>query len=101
LKQLRGRRHVLHAAVAVARDEALIWSDIQSASLTMRDFSDDFLDAYLARCGEAALASVGGYQLEGEGLQLFENIEGDYFTILGLPMLGLLSLLRQEGVIAT
>jgi len=66
----------------------------------MRDFSDGYLSAYLARNADAALSSVGCYQLEGEGLQLFERIEGDYFTILGLPMMGLLDLLRREGVIA-
>jgi septum formation protein len=67
----------------------------------MRDFSDAFLEAYLAGEGEAALGSVGCYRLEGPGLQLFARIEGDYFTILGLPMLGLLDLLRAEGVLAS
>jgi septum formation protein len=100
LERLRGRKHQLHSGVAVARDGSVIWRETQSASLTMRAFSDPFLDGYLARSGEAALASVGCYQLEGEGLQLFERIEGDYFTILGLPMLGLLALLRREGVVA-
>ena len=65
----------------------------------MRDFSDDFLDGYLARGGEALLASVGCYQLEGEGAQLFERIEGDYFAVLGLPLLPLLSFLRRKGAI--
>lgn len=100
LERLRGRVHQLHSGVAVARDSVVIWRETQSASLAMRDFSDGFLSAYLARNGDAALSSVGCYQLEGEGLQLFEKIEGDYFTILGLPMLGLLDLLRREGVIA-
>jgi len=100
LERLRGREHQLHSGVAVARDGVVIWRETQSASLVMRDFSDGFLSAYLARNGDAALSSVGCYQLEGEGLQLFEKIEGDYFTILGLPMLGLLNLLRREGVIA-
>ena len=100
LERLRGREHQLHSGVAVARDGVVIWRETQSASLTMRDFSDAFLLAYLARNGEAVLSSVGCYQLEGEGLQLFEQIAGDYFTILGLPMLGLLALLRREGVIA-
>ena len=100
LERLRGREHQLHSGVAVARDGAVIWRETRSATLRMRDFSDGFLAAYLARNGEAALSSVGCYQLEGEGLQLFDRIEGDYFTILGLPMLGLLALLRREGVIA-
>jgi septum formation protein len=101
LEQLRGRRHQLHSAVAVAKAGAVVWSEIQSASLTMRAFSADFLDAYLIRNGGAALSSVGCYQLEGQGVQLFDRIDGDYFTILGLPMMGLLALLRGEGVVAT
>jgi septum formation protein len=101
LERLRGREHQLHSGVAVARGGEVIWRETRTASLVMRRFSDDFLDAYLTRNGEAALSSVGCYQLEGEGLQLFERIDGDYFTILGLPMLGLLALLRREGVIAT
>ena len=100
LERLRGRTHRLHSGVAVARDGVVVWRGTDSAALTMRGFSDGFLDAYLARNGEAALSSVGCYQLEGEGLQLFERIEGDYFTILGLPMLGLLAFMRREGVIA-
>ena len=100
LERLRGRRHQLHSGVAVARDGEVVWRETQSAALTMRDFSEGYLDAYLARNAEAALSSVGCYQLEGEGLQLFERIEGDYFTILGLPMLGLLALLRRERAIA-
>ena len=99
LKELRGRQHVLHSAVVVARDGQPIWREIKSARMKMRPFSDAFLDAYLAREGEAVLGSVGCYRLEGEGLQLFERIEGDYFTILGLPMLGLLDLLRRHGVL--
>jgi septum formation protein len=101
LTRLRGRDHQLHSAVAVARDGVVIWTETKSAILTMRPFSDEFLDAYLARNGEAALSSVGCYQLEGEGLQLFDRIEGDYFTILGLPMLDLLAFLRREGVLLT
>ena len=100
LERLRGRTHRLHSSVAVAKDGVVIWRETDSAALTMRSFSDGFLDAYLARNAEAALSSVGCYQLEGEGLQLFEKIEGDYFTILGLPMLGLLAFMRRQGVIA-
>jgi len=100
LKSLRGRRHQLHSATAAARDGELLWDDVRSASLTMRDFSDAFLDGYLERNGEAALASVGCYQLEGEGVQLFDRIDGDYFTILGLPLPPLLKFLREQGVVA-
>jgi septum formation protein len=100
LKSLRGKSHVLHAAVVVARDGQPIWRELKSAKLRMRDFSDDYLEAYLAREGEAALYSVGCYRLEGEGVQLFERIDGDYFTILGLPLLGLLDLLRRHGAVA-
>ena len=101
LKALRGKSHQLHSAVVVARGGAAVWRTTESATLTMRDFSDAFLEAYLAEEGEAALGSVGCYRLEGPGLQLFAGIEGDYFTILGLPMLGLLDLLRAEGVLAS
>lgn len=96
---LRGKRHRLHAAVVVARAGAPVWETVETATLDMRDFSDAFLDAYLDQAGEGLLGSVGCYQLEGLGLQLFERIEGDYFTILGLPMLGLLDFLRGEGAL--
>lgn len=99
LRALRGRKHRLHAAVAVAKDGAVLWREMSTATLTMRDFSDAFLDAYLAEEGEAALGSVGCYRLEGPGAQLFSRIEGDYFAILGLPLLGLLDLLRRQGVL--
>lgn len=99
LRELRGQKHRLHAAVAVARDGVVIWREMSTATLTMRDFSDAFLDAYLAEEGEAALGSVGCYRLEGPGAQLFSRIEGDYFAILGLPLLGLLELLRRQGVL--
>jgi septum formation protein len=96
---LRGRPHQLHSAIAIARGGGVIWREVVSATLTMRDFSDSFLDAYLAANGEMILSSVGCYQLEGEGVQLFESIHGDYFTILGLPMFCLLDFLRGEGVV--
>jgi septum formation protein len=99
LEALRGRRHKLHAAVVVAQDGTAIWREVDTTRLTMRSFSDAFLDGYLARNGEAALSSVGCYQLEGEGAQLFEAIDGDYFSILGLPLLGLLDLLRRHGAL--
>jgi septum formation protein len=99
LKMLRGRAHRLHAAVTVARDGAVLWRQTESATLTMRDFSDHFLEEYLAAEGDAALGSVGCYRLEGLGVQLFDKVEGDYFAILGLPLIGLLDLLRREGVL--
>jgi septum formation protein len=97
LRALRAKTHKLHSAVVVALDGTPIWREVVSARLTMRDFSDDFLESYLAAEGEAALGSVGCYRLEGAGAQLFSKIEGDYFAILGLPLLGLLELLRKHG----
>ena len=99
LKAMRGKPHRLHSAVVVAKDGTPIWREIVSATLTMRDFSDDFLDAYLALEGEEMLGSVGCYRLEGPGAQLFSKIEGDYFAILGLPLMGLLDLFRRHGVL--
>jgi septum formation protein len=99
LKTLRGKPHQLHSAVVVARNGETVWRELESATLTMRDFSDGFLEDYLAAEGQAALGSVGCYRLEGPGVQLFAKIEGDYFTILGLPLMGLLDLLRKEGVL--
>jgi len=101
LKAMRGKPHKLHSAVVVAKDGAPIWREVVTATLTMRDFSDDFLEAYLLADGEEALGSVGCYRLEGPGAQLFSKIEGDYFAILGLPLLGLLDLLRRHGALAT
>jgi septum formation protein len=100
LLALRGRRHELISAVVVLRDGARIWHHVGRAGLTMRDFSNDFLDRYLAAADAAVLSSVGAYQLEGPGAQLFQRIEGDYFTILGLPLLPLLDFLREHRVIA-
>jgi septum formation protein len=100
LLALRGKIHRLHAAVVVARDGQAIWRETVTASLTMREFSEDFLEAYLAAEGQAALGSVGCYRLEGPGAQLFSAIEGDYFAILGLPLIGLLELLRGQGELA-
>jgi septum formation protein len=96
---LRGRTHALHAAVALARDGETIWRHTETARLTVRSFSDDFLTGYMARAGESILGSVGGYQLEGDGAQLFDRIDGDYFAILGLPLLALLAVLRREGAL--
>ncbi|MCR5878123.1 nucleoside triphosphate pyrophosphatase [Phenylobacterium sp. J367] len=100
LRALRGKPHRLHSAVVVAKDGAPIWREVVTATLTMRDFSDAFLEAYLAEEGEHALGSVGCYRLEGPGAQLFSKIEGDYFAILGLPLLGLLDLFRRHKVLA-
>jgi septum formation protein len=97
LRRLRGRTHQLHAGVALARDGKLLWSHVESASLTMRDFTDAELEAVLALEGAAVLGSVGAYRLEGPSIRLFERIAGDYFTILGLPMLPLLAALRQHA----
>lgn len=99
LTLLRGKTHALHTAVVVARDGASLWGHVETARLTMRAFSDGFLDGYLARAGAGVLTSVGGYQLEGEGAQLFEAIDGDYFSILGLPLIPLLGALRREGAL--
>ena len=100
LQLLRGKTHKLHSAVVVARDGAPIWREVVTCSLTMRDFSDAFLEDYLATEGDHALGSVGCYRLEGPGAQLFSKIEGDYFAILGLPLMGLLDLLRRHGELA-
>ena len=97
LKLLRGKTHRLHSAVVVAKAGTPIWREVVTASLTMREFSDAFLEAYLASEGPHALGSVGCYRLEGPGAQLFSKIEGDYFAILGLPLMGLLDLLRRHG----
>ncbi len=94
LIKLRGKRHELITAVVCARGGEILWSHEDVAALVMRDFSNEFLGGYLAAMGDEVLSSVGGYKLEGLGAQLFEHIEGDYFSILGLPLLALLSFLR-------
>lgn len=94
LDRLRGKTHHLHAAVALARNGRVIWSTVETAELTMHDFSDDERDHVLALEGEAVLGSVGGYRIEGPSIRLFERVAGDYFTILGLPLLPLLAALR-------
>lgn len=101
LGQMRGRVHHLHSGAALARDGAVVWSGVDSVAMRMREFSDDFLDAYLAAEGEVLLSSVGAYRLEGMGSQLFEAVEGDFFTVLGLPLWPVLAELRRAGVIAT
>lgn len=99
LRVLRGKTHQLIAAAAVVRDGAVLWRHVEPARLTVRSFSDGFLDAYLAAVGDAVCQSVGAYQLEGIGVQLFSHIDGDHFTILGLPLLPLLEFLRRQAVV--
>lgn len=101
LRFLRGKTHQLVSAVAVAHDKAILWTTLEQADLTMRSFSEGFLDRYLAGSAADAVGTVGGYRLEGAGSQLFSVINGDYFTILGLPLLPLLAYLREAGVIET
>jgi septum formation protein len=101
LKQLRGKTHRQFTAVALAQGGQVTWRAGDRATLTMRDFSDAFLDAYLARCGAILGQIVGAYEIEGVGIQLFERVEGDYFTIIGLPLVPLLAELRARGVIQT
>jgi septum formation protein len=100
LQALAGRTHELHAAIAVASDERVLFEHAAVARLTMRPLTDAFLDRYLDAAGAAVTASVGAYQLEALGVHLFERIEGDHFTILGLPLLPLLAYLRAEGSLA-
>ena len=100
LRALRGRTHALHSAAALVRDGVTLFEHCDIARLTMRAFSDEFLDAYLGEIGETVTASVGGYQLELAGVQLFERIEGDHFVVLGLPLLPVLRFLRDGGWLA-
>ena len=100
LRTLRGRRHDLVSSVAAVRDGVRLWHATDAARLTVRPFSEAFLEDYLERTGEAALDSVGAYQLEALGAQLFSRVSGDFFTILGLPLLPLLDFLRAQGVLA-
>jgi septum formation protein len=100
LQALNGRQHALITAVAVMRDRKILWRHVERARLTMRRLSAAFLDRYLASMGKRVLATVGGYELEGLGAQLMAQVEGDYFAILGLPLLPLLAFLRAEGALA-
>jgi septum formation protein len=98
LLRLSGKTHLLHSAVACARGGNVVWQHVETAALTMRKLDPAFIGRYLAAVGGDALKSVGAYQLENRGIQLFEKVEGDYFAILGLPLLPLLAFLRSEGI---
>jgi len=100
LRALRGKTHALHSALAVMRDNEMLYEHADVARLTMRMFTDQFLEQYLDSASDTVTSSVGAYQLEKAGIQLFERIEGDYFTILGLPLLPLLDFLRREHCLA-
>ena len=101
LSRLRGHKHQLIGAAVLAWAGAPVWRHVERASLWMRDFSDAFLEDYLTREADAVVSCVGCYRLEGAGAQLFSKIEGDYFSILGLPLIALLAALREHGVIAS
>src|SRR5262249_50300047 len=101
LEQLRGKTHTLHSAAVLAQDASIVWTCVEEARLTMRNFSAAFLDAYLASRGEAVCRTVGAYEIESAGIQLFERVEGDHFTIIGLPLIPLLAELRSRGVLPT
>jgi len=101
LSRLRGKTHELHTAVALAAAGNALWTRVETATLAMRAFSDAFLADYLARQGERVCHTVGAYEIEGPGIQLMERIEGDMFTVIGLPLLALLSELRARGAVPT
>ena len=101
LRALRGKRHRLVSAAVLVRDGTRIWAHANAARLTMRSFSDAFLDDYLAVVGDLGTASVGAYQIEGLGVQLFSRIDGDPFTIIGMPLIPVLDMLREHGVVAS
>ena len=99
LLDLSGKSHTLHTAVAVAKGGEAVWAYSEASTLRMRKLTPEFIGRYLAAAGEDVLSCVGSYQLEGVGIQLFDKIDGDYFSILGLPLLLLLDALRREGAI--
>ena len=97
LMELRGRTHCLNSGIVIASGGNVLWQQVETARLSMRNFSESFVDLYLDRVGDSVLQSVGGYQLEAEGIQLFDKVDGDYFTIIGLPLIPLLDKLRDLG----
>lgn len=99
LASFRAKVHALHSAVAIAHNGEVLWSTVDTAEMYVRDFSDAFLDDYMRRAGRTVLDSVGAYLMEGLGIQLFERIEGDYFTVLGMPLMPLLGELRARKLI--
>lgn len=101
LRKFSGRTHALHSGIAVVRDDEVLFETVSSAHLTMHDFSDAFLDAYLDEAGDRVMQSVGAYQLESTGVNLFEKIEGDHFTILGMPLMPLLAYFRTSGMMVS
>jgi septum formation protein len=101
LWELRGKSHALHSAVALAQDGLIVWHDADTAVLTMRKFTEAALDAYLDRVGDVVLTSVGAYQIEGPAIQLFEVVDGDHATILGMPLLPLIAELRRREVLVS
>lgn len=101
LLSLRGRTHRLVSAVVAWRGGEQVWHAVQTAELDMRPFSEEFLNRYLEQAGEAVTSSVGAYRLEGVGAQLFTAVRGDFFTVLGLPLLPLLQFLREQGILST
>jgi septum formation protein len=101
LKSLRGKTHKLHSAISIVKSNKIIFSHTETATLTMREFSDEFLATYIEQAGQDILYSVGCYHYEGLGIQLFEKVQGDYSTILGLPLLPLLAFLREIGITPT
>ena len=101
LRQLSGKSHTLETAIVVCEDGAPVWRHLARPKLTLRPLTEDFIETYVSACGETLLSTVGAYQLEGLGAQLFTRIEGDYFSILGLPLLPLLDYLRIRKVLPT
>jgi len=101
LRRLSGQAHLLVSAAALAKDGALLWTHASPCRMAVRDLSPQFLDDYIAAEGPAILSSVGCYHFEGRGAQLFDRVEGDYFSVLGLPLLPVLAALRKEGVLTS